>query len=72
MMMSSAEGPDGFDGPRSFGGFTVGDRVRVTGETDHPEDPVGTVVGFFDGEVYVQFPRAGGEMWSASELLPEP
>jgi hypothetical protein len=58
--------------PDSTGGFVPGDRVRVVEETDHPEDPVGTVSAFFDGEVYVVFPRAGGEMWPAAALRKEP
>jgi hypothetical protein len=49
--------------------FEVGDRVCVIGETDHPEDPVGTVVMFLaHGGIVVLFPLAGAEIYTAAEL----
>lgn len=58
--MTGAEGRDGFE---------VGDRVRIAGETDHPEEPVGTVEYFLaDGGIVVVFPLAGAEVWPPSEL----
>lgn len=52
-------------------GFAVGDRVRATGEHDHPEDPVGTVASFLDGGILLVFPLAGAEIWAPDELRPE-
>ncbi|MCX3063770.1 hypothetical protein [Streptomyces beihaiensis] len=51
-----------------------GDRVRPKEATDHPEDPVGTVmVRISTGELLVDFPLAGGEMYLDEELdLVEP
>ncbi|MGP4089951.1 hypothetical protein [Streptomyces sp. KR55] len=49
--------------------FVPGDRVRPRGETDHPEDPVGTVLTrVATGELLVDFPLAGGEMYLDEEL----
>ncbi len=54
----------------------IGTRVRVKGPTDHPEDPVGTVVMLLNdsphnqtqGGVVVRFPTAGTEVHARSEL----
>ncbi len=47
----------------------VGDRVRVAGECDHPEDPVGTVVSALAaGGLLVVFPLAGAEVHAPSDL----
>jgi hypothetical protein len=50
-------------------GVRVGDRVRVAGECDHPEDPVGTVVSALAaGGLLVVFPLAGAEVHAPSDL----
>ncbi|MFE6887320.1 hypothetical protein [Streptomyces sp. NPDC057694] len=49
--------------------YKPGDRVRPKEETDHPEDPVGTVlVRISTGELSVRFPLAGVEMYLDHEL----
>lgn len=48
--------------------YKPGDRVRPR-DTDHPEDPVGTVlVRISTGELSVQFPLSGVEMYLDQEL----
>ncbi|GGV53554.1 hypothetical protein GCM10010245_84610 [Streptomyces spectabilis] len=54
------------DGPRRF---TPGDQVRPREATDHPEDPIGTVmVRMATDELLVHFPAAGGEVYLDDEL----
>ncbi|MGW0538607.1 hypothetical protein [Streptomyces sp. NPDC003032] len=49
--------------------FTPGDQVTPREATDHPEDPVGTVIARIStGELLVDFPEAGGEMYLDEEL----
>lgn len=49
--------------------YRPGDQVRPREETDHPEDPVGTVlVRISTGELSVRFPLAGVEMYLDQEL----
>lgn len=51
---------------------SVGDRVTPVGDYDHFEDPVGKVVMVTAyGEVIVNFPQAGSEVYASDELLPE-
>ncbi|MFE1774207.1 hypothetical protein [Streptomyces sp. NPDC059008] len=54
--------------------FVPGDQVTPREATDHPEDPVGTVMTRVStGELLVAFPLAGGEMYLDEELdLVEP
>ncbi|MFJ9412569.1 hypothetical protein ACIRPT_00225 [Streptomyces sp. NPDC101227] len=54
--------------------FVPGDRVTPREATDHPEDPVGTVMTRVStDELLVDFPLAGGEMYLDEELdLVEP
>lgn len=50
--------------------FTEGDVVRLVGESDHPEDPVGTVVAELSaGGFLVKFPSAGAEVRSADDIV---
>jgi hypothetical protein len=57
------------------GALEIGTSVRVLVPSDHPEDPVGTVVMFLNddaaggkGGVVVQFPLAGAEVHNRSHL----
>lgn len=51
--------------------WSVGDRVTVPGDTDHPEGAVGVVsMVTADGGVLVWFPRSGGEVYHPDDLAP--
>ncbi|MYQ48769.1 hypothetical protein GTW40_27685 [Streptomyces sp. SID4985] len=53
--------------------WSVGDRVTPVGDSDHPEDPIGKVVMITAyGEVIVNFPQAGPEVYAPDELVPAP
>jgi hypothetical protein len=60
----------------SEGQLVIGSQVRVKVPTDHPEDPVGTVVMILNdnprpgdrGGVLVQFASAGAEVHSEADL----
>lgn len=53
--------------------WSIGDRVTVTIDTDHPEDPLGEVVmKTADGAVVVNFPHAGAEVHRPQDLAPAP
>ncbi|MGH4035278.1 hypothetical protein ACQB60_40930 [Actinomycetota bacterium Odt1-20B] len=65
-LMCAAQRLKDSDEPRRF---IPGDRVRPREDTDHPEDPIGTVMVRLDThELLVDFPRAGGEIYLDEHL----
>lgn len=49
--------------------YAPGDKVTPREATDHPEDPVGTVVARMStDELLVDFPQAGGEVYLDEEV----